>query len=365
MAQEGVAGPSRNSYVPQTPRPPTQQGDRAPSRSSVLSYVTIQRGSRPAPIDVDAMDVEDDGPPVFLANQGHQAADPPMPAPAPGVNPRRAEARPAFNHPLFDNAAAANSRAPSGIDWLNVDFTRAPPGGWKKIQFRSWKDVLKGQDAQQAKRWREIARTRRRRPPPVPWPQGRGRAPSGQNISPYYILIIDLTEAQQATMLGWVWRSSKWLSAYFVQFPTPLPTYIATWEGATAFASMSPEDVEDMLAAGFQREPLLTATARAITNDKLAGPAGKWGLTSTADAFNQTVNSIRVEVLGRLKGKQNAPAPLYVMYCDPPTADPREWEEFRDTIQAHSFGVDGGRSPDLFLEEGECRICHSVDHSVC
>ncbi|KAH9835832.1 uncharacterized protein C8Q71DRAFT_724410 [Rhodofomes roseus] len=397
-APEGTAGPSRLPEAPSTPRHASHRDDRALSRASVLSYVAIQRGTQPAPIDVDAMDV-DEAPPAPAGQPAYQAHAPQRPAPAPAAAPHRAAARPIFHHPLLDDQnIIAGPLAPSGIDWLNADYTRAPPDGWKTIQFLSLRDVLKGQDPQQAKRWREIARLHRcvlvqiaacgaGNNDPAGWqrvtllkemclvllgvgrhqflgPQAEDGAPSGDNVPPYFILIKDLTPVQQATMLGWVWKSSKWLSANFIPFPTPLPTYLATWEGATAFASLGPEDVEDMLAAGFQRDPLLSATVRAITNDKQSGAAGKWGDTPTAHAFHSTVNSIRVRVLGRLWGRDNDLAPLYVMYCDPPTADPREWEDFRDVVRAHSFGVDGGRSPDLFRDDVECRICHSADHSV-
>ncbi|KAH9829015.1 uncharacterized protein C8Q71DRAFT_863573 [Rhodofomes roseus] len=194
-------------------------------------------------------------------------------------------------------------------------------------------------------------------------PQQEAGAPTGSNIAPFYTLATDLSDEQIATMLGWGWVSTKWLSINFVRFPTPLPTYVATWESSTAFVSSAPQDVEDMLAAGFTREPLLSTTARIICRDKASGAAGKWGDTTMADAFNTIINSVKVRVLPRRIGPLNTPAPLYAMYCNPPTTNEKDWEEFRDAIQAHSFGVDGGRSPNIFYGDA-CKICHSADHSV-
>ncbi|KAH9839015.1 uncharacterized protein C8Q71DRAFT_855666 [Rhodofomes roseus] len=468
---QGVAGPSSRREEPRTPRQSSQRGDRIPSRASVLSYVSIPRGTRQhePPIDVDAidaMDVDEGGapapappvshPPFFVdpfaaappmhappmpahpmpahpmpapprpappmpappapapmrpapptpapqtpappmhapLMQAPPVPAPPMPAP-PAANPRRAP----VNHPIFnEQLLREGTQVASGIDWLNADFTRAPPKGWKRVQFRSLRDVLKGQDKEQAKRWTEIAKLRKclliqiagcggcdddfaswqsyelmkelvlilfgvSRRQLLP-PQQEAGAPAGSNIAPYYTLATDLSDHQIAAMLGWTWVSTKWLSVNFVAFPTPLPTYVATWESSTAFVSSAPQDVEDMLAAGFNREPLLSTTARIIRSDKDAGAAGRWGDTSLINAFNATVNSVRVDMLPRLVGPQNTPAPLYAMYCDPPTANEKDWEVFRDAIQAHAFGVDGGRNPDLFVNSSDCRICHSADHSV-
>ncbi|KAH9829016.1 uncharacterized protein C8Q71DRAFT_863574 [Rhodofomes roseus] len=79
---------------------------------------------------------------------------PPMPAP-PAANQRRAPVDHAiFNEQLMNEGP----QVASGIDWLNADITRAPPENWQPIQFLSLKDVLKGQDKQQAKRWVEKAK---------------------------------------------------------------------------------------------------------------------------------------------------------------------------------------------------------------
>ncbi|TFY53537.1 hypothetical protein EVJ58_g9398 [Rhodofomes roseus] len=74
------------------------------------------------------------------------------------------------------------------------------------------------------------------------------------------------------------------------------------------------------------------------------------------------MDSIHVRVLPRIQG--SSPSPLFVLYCDPPTNDLDDWELFRDTIQSHSFGVDGGSSPKLVVDIKACLICHSADHSV-
>ncbi|KAH9829844.1 uncharacterized protein C8Q71DRAFT_862949 [Rhodofomes roseus] len=393
-----ASGPSRERSANGPPQ------DRAQSRASVLSYVTIQpeRNQRQAPPnDHDAMEVDDEqdfvNAPAPLFHRPQRA--PRDQPPPPHAQPQQLRGNAAEHLPLLeDQLEDMNSHTNSGIDWLSEDITQPPPQSWRPIQFHSVRDVFIGQDEQQALLWRQIAL---QRPcvllqigghgacedddssswqryellKEILWvllgvdrkqllaPQrARGVRPS-MNEGPFYIMVTNVTEFQEAEMIRWYWLSTRWLSVNFIPFPTPLPTYLATWESSTAFVSTRLEDAVSMFARGFRRSPLFACTLRTIRRDKDRGAAGIWGDTPVVDAFNLLIDSIHVRVLPRMKGNGD-PSPLFVLYCEPPTNHVEDWEIFRDTVRGHSFGVAGGRSPDLVLETHVCSICHSIDHTV-
>ncbi|TFY53534.1 hypothetical protein EVJ58_g9400 [Rhodofomes roseus] len=329
-------GPSRAQLTGGPPRvrpEPNPPRDRAQSRASAVSYVSIPRNHESDPRqtpshddddDDDAMDVDYAPPPNLAAPPFSRLPRPPPTqstlhlAPPQGALPplENADLAPLMEGQLED----MNPRTNSGIDWWNEDITQPPPLHWRPIQFTSIRDIFADQDLQQAHRWRRIAAQCRcllvqiggfvacDDSDPTSWqryellkeiiwvffrvdreqllaPQRAAGARTGRNVGPVYSLIQNVTKYQEEEMMRWYWLSTRWLSINFILFPTPLPTYIATWESATAFPSSRPEDAEAMMARGFRKNPLFACTIRTIRRDKDRGVAGKWGDTSVVDAL--------------------------------------------------------------------------------
>ncbi|TFY69006.1 hypothetical protein EVJ58_g667 [Rhodofomes roseus] len=436
--------PRRPSYVPRTaaapeapttPRPrslvPTlrseQRADnRADSRASVLTYVSVRPtgDGRPSPIDVDAMSIEGDGieiiqPPSMFQNAQPAANQPTQPqtfsqfafqpAPQPPSPPP-----PAFEPAMFDNEAPPDplddhvaqaidhldnpvEGPTSGIDWATVEFTAEPEGKWRKIQFRSPEGMFEGQSERQVKQWRALAANVRcvlvmfahhgacdkdseywtrasllqellRYRFDVSERQLLAPEPApgrrnGLNIGPWCFLVHNLSELQEFVLANFGWCSSRYLSVHFSRFPPPPPDFLTILDGSLAFMSTEPLVVRRIVVANFQREPLLSTTIDVIRDDKKAGAKGKWGDTAIKDAYRSIVESIEVRVMPR-QLKKGTPNPLFVIYCDPPTISSRGWATFREAVRRQPFGMPGGAPAVVSTEEFQCKLCHSMDHKV-
>ncbi|KAH9837261.1 uncharacterized protein C8Q71DRAFT_723550 [Rhodofomes roseus] len=416
---------ARPSGLVSTPRPDQQPAQRGASRASILSYVTNRPASfgHPSPIDVDAMSIDGDGieiiePPRFQSAQPTNAnAIPPQnhPLHAYPQAPPQAPLPPAFQQAMFEQQAAPeqpgeqqehDQDAPddfedgpaSGIDWANVEFTKEPEGGWRKVQFLSPDGMFEGQSEEQVKQWRilaenvrcvmvafamhgacdkdsehwarlefliEVLKYRfgvRDRPLLAPEPAPGRR--STLNTGPWYFLLPNVTDIQQFVLENFGWCSSRYLTVHFTRFPPPPPDLLVVLDATLAFMTTEPEAAKRIVAANFRREPLYSTTIDTIKEDKAAGAKGKWGNTPVMAAFRTTVESIEVRVMPR-KLEKGSPNPLFVVYCDPPTTITRLWLVFRDAVRRQPFRVEGGCPATVYTgEQLLCKLCHSMDHKV-
>ncbi|KAH9838265.1 uncharacterized protein C8Q71DRAFT_856229 [Rhodofomes roseus] len=334
-----------------------------------------------------------------------QVQTPPLPGPfSPAFQPPAAFDQHAAPEPPIDqdeqdpDAPDVPDDAPaSGIDWANVEFTAEPEGGWRKIQFLTPDGLFEGQSEAQLTQWKALAANAncvmiwfamhgacdkdpecwsrvqllmellkyrfevKDKPLLAPEPAPGRR--SSLFTAPWCFLLPNVTDLQLAVLVSQGWCSSRYLTVHFARFPPPPPDLLVTLDASLAFMTDDPVAARRIVVATFRREPLYSATIDAIKDDKAAGAKGKWGNTPVMTAWRTIVDSIDVRVFPR-KLEKGSPNPLFIVYCEPPTAITRNWLTFRDAVRRQPFRTEGGCPAIVFTGELQCKLCHSMDHKV-
>ncbi|TFY51267.1 hypothetical protein EVJ58_g10661 [Rhodofomes roseus] len=178
------------------------------------------------------------------------------------------------------------------------------------------------------------------------------------NVAPYYYHIGNITQAQADELVREHWVSTANITVGFELPNHEPPTLIGFFRHPERVAELTDEALADGFRTGFNDQDLLRFTLETIDRDIRAG--GRWRHVPVDEAFQQIRRSVRVRLLRRIH--QGHPDPIAALYIESPTADPGDWNAFRERVRQHIFGSSRSGPPEILWETFLCGICHSADH---
>ncbi|KAH9834577.1 uncharacterized protein C8Q71DRAFT_859553 [Rhodofomes roseus] len=343
------------------------------------------------------------GPPLLTGPGGHGPPHPPVQqppaeygAPPPPLGPQQQyEPRLYQGEEPEDEDENDEAEPNDDYNWMPAEVTPAPDDDWRDIQGDTFYYKYKGQSPQQASRWlssrrrgllfsfagheardndddawprqlrlEEALKQVFRIPnPEIYLPDTENGAIPVPGEGPVYCLLQNITAVQQTDLLRQKWYVRRDLAVRFVTLSLGPSTWMGSFEKRQAFGTMKNDQILPFFRAGLRRQPLLGLTMEMIERDKGMGAKSKWGDTSTYIAFEHVVSSINIRGVPR-QTSGGTSSPLIQLYCDSPTAHPRDWVIWREAVRNQHYSTENGAKAILIEKVVQCRLCHSINHSV-
>ena len=277
--------------------------------------------------------------------------------------------------------------APHGVP---LQVTRAPAGGWRRIQGDDHYWRIRGMDPQQLDAW-----TSDHGPAVLVQVPGVGAGDPGvfdrlaairdllrtyfgmdnititaaippsenarPNSEPFFNIIRgpDLSWDDVEELATIQWLSTPTLTVNFEPFVFEAPTFLGAWRHIERFGDASEAGIRRAFQRGLRSEVMRIGITRLLMND--IENDGLWAGYTVGDAYRAILESVEVRILpNRRAGHSNEP--LALLYCLSPTAFPPEWILFRDHVQMYQYGSAHEGSPEFVTHHLWCSICHSTDH---